>query len=261
MRRFGRRLDVERLRRSCRLRRSSSTCCTSTARRSSTSRWRGGAAAAGTIARASLVRPVIVTADGAEADGVRGTRRSRAGTKASWPRRSTALYAAGRRGAGVAEGQAGAHARPRRARGRVGQRPPPRHAEQPAPRRARPERGGFVMLGKTFKGLTDEMLAWQTEKLSQLEIARDDYTVYVRPELVVEIAFNEIQESPHYPGRPGAALRARQALSARTRPRPRPTRSRPSRAIYQIGPGRAAVAISPNRSDACHALPPVRCSA
>jgi DNA ligase 1 len=63
------------------------------------------------------------------------------------------------------------------------------------------ERGGFVMLGKTFKGLTDEMLAWQTEKLLALEIARDAYTVYVRPELVVEIAFNDIQESPVYPGR------------------------------------------------------------
>jgi DNA ligase-1 len=63
------------------------------------------------------------------------------------------------------------------------------------------ERGGFVMLGKTFKGLTDEVLAWQTRKLLELEIARDERTVYVRPELVVEIACNDIQESPHYPGR------------------------------------------------------------
>jgi DNA ligase-1 len=63
------------------------------------------------------------------------------------------------------------------------------------------ERGGFVMLGKTFKGLTDAMLAWQTQKLLELEIGRDDFTVYVRPELVVEIAFNDLQESPHYPGR------------------------------------------------------------
>jgi DNA ligase-1 len=62
-------------------------------------------------------------------------------------------------------------------------------------------RGGTVMLGKTFKGLTDEMLAWQTKKLLEIEIARDAYTVYVRPELVVEIAFNDIQESPQYPGR------------------------------------------------------------
>lgn len=68
-----------------------------------------------------------------------------------------------------------------------------------------PAGGGFVMLGKTFKGLTDEMLAWQTRRLQALEIARDDVAVYVRPELVVEIAFNEIQASPHYPG--GLALR------------------------------------------------------
>jgi DNA ligase-1 len=68
-----------------------------------------------------------------------------------------------------------------------------------------PERGTFVMLGKTFKGLTDEMLAWQTEKFLQLEIGRDDYTVYVRPEVVAEIAFNDVQVSPQYPG--GLALR------------------------------------------------------
>jgi len=68
-----------------------------------------------------------------------------------------------------------------------------------------PVNGGFVMLGKTFKGMTDQMLAWQTERLLQLEVARDDYTVYVRPELVVEIAFNDVQGSPHYAG--GLALR------------------------------------------------------
>jgi DNA ligase-1 len=61
------------------------------------------------------------------------------------------------------------------------------------------------MLGKTFKGLTDETLAWQTEQLLAREMARDRYTVYVRPELVVEIAFNDLQASPHYPG--GLALR------------------------------------------------------
>jgi DNA ligase 1 len=68
-----------------------------------------------------------------------------------------------------------------------------------------PAAGGFVMLGKTFKGLTDRMLAWQTEQFLAREIARDRYTVYVRPELVVEIAFNDLQASPHYPG--GLALR------------------------------------------------------
>jgi DNA ligase 1 len=67
------------------------------------------------------------------------------------------------------------------------------------------EHNAFVMLGKTFKGLTDAMLEWQTSKLLQLEIGRDAYTVHVRPELVVEIAFNDLQESPQYPG--GLALR------------------------------------------------------
>ncbi len=68
-----------------------------------------------------------------------------------------------------------------------------------------PVDGSFVMLGKTFKGLTDEMLAWQTTQLLSLEAARDAYTVYVRPELVVEVAFNEVQSSSQYPG--GVALR------------------------------------------------------
>jgi DNA ligase-1 len=68
-----------------------------------------------------------------------------------------------------------------------------------------PVHGGFVMLGKTFKGMTDEMLKRQTETLTALQVATDGYTVYVRPEVVVEIAFNDIQASPHYPG--GLALR------------------------------------------------------
>jgi ATP-dependent DNA ligase I len=73
---------------------------------------------------------------------------------------------------------------------------------------------GFVMLGKTFKGMTDEMLAWQTRRLLELEVARDAYTVYVRPELVVEIAFNDIQQSPQYPG--GVALRFARVKRYRT---------------------------------------------
>jgi DNA ligase-1 len=68
-----------------------------------------------------------------------------------------------------------------------------------------PVSGGFVMLGKTFKGMTDEMLEWQTKELLELEVARDGITVYVRPELVVEVAFNEVQGSSQYPG--GVALR------------------------------------------------------
>jgi ATP-dependent DNA ligase I len=67
------------------------------------------------------------------------------------------------------------------------------------------EKGGFAMLGKTFKGLTDEMLAWQTAELLKLVAARDSYTVYVEPKLVAEIAFGDIQISPRYPS--GLALR------------------------------------------------------
>jgi ATP-dependent DNA ligase I len=67
------------------------------------------------------------------------------------------------------------------------------------------ESGQLVMLGKTFKGLTDAMLRWQTEALLALETGRDRWTVWVRPELVVEVAFSDVQESPRYPG--GLALR------------------------------------------------------
>jgi DNA ligase-1 len=76
-----------------------------------------------------------------------------------------------------------------------------------------PATGGFVMLGKTFKGLTDELLAWQTQRLLALEERRDSYTVYVRPELVVEIAFDGVQRSPRYPG--GLALRFARVLRYR----------------------------------------------
>jgi DNA ligase-1 len=75
-------------------------------------------------------------------------------------------------------------------------------------------RGGFAMLGKTFKGLTDEMLAWQTQELLKLEVARDSYTVYVEPKLVAEIAFNEIQVSPRYVS--GLALRFARVKRYRT---------------------------------------------
>lgn len=65
--------------------------------------------------------------------------------------------------------------------------------------------GGFVMLGKTFKGMTDDMLRWQTERLQELAVRSDDWVVHVRPELVVEVAFDGVQTSPRYPG--GVALR------------------------------------------------------
>ncbi len=67
------------------------------------------------------------------------------------------------------------------------------------------EKGGFAMLGKTFKGLTDDMLAWQTQEFLKIEIARDAHTVFVEPKIVAEIAFNDIQISPHYES--GFALR------------------------------------------------------
>jgi DNA ligase 1 len=64
---------------------------------------------------------------------------------------------------------------------------------------------GFVMVGKTFKGLTDQLLAWQTERFLGLEESRDGHVVHVRPEQVVEVAVDGVQGSPRYPG--GVALR------------------------------------------------------
>jgi len=68
-----------------------------------------------------------------------------------------------------------------------------------------PDTGGFVVLGKTFKGMTDEMLAWQTERFRELQVSDDGWVVTVRPEQVVEIAFDGVQRSSRYPG--GVALR------------------------------------------------------
>jgi DNA ligase-1 len=68
-----------------------------------------------------------------------------------------------------------------------------------------PGSGTYVMLGKTFKGLTDETLEWQTRELLAREVRRDPSTIYVRPELVVEVAFSDLQSSTRYPG--GVALR------------------------------------------------------
>jgi DNA ligase-1 len=83
---------------------------------------------------------------------------------------------------------------------------------------ARDPRGGWVMLGKTFKGLTDEVLAWQTKELLARELRRDGHVVIVRPELVAEITFQDVQGSPRYPG--GVALRL--ARVERYRPDKRP---------------------------------------
>ena len=78
---------------------------------------------------------------------------------------------------------------------------------------ARDPAGGFVMLGKTFKGLTDELLTWQTARLRELAISDDGWVVRVRPGLVVEIAFDGVQTSPRYPG--GVALRFARVLRYR----------------------------------------------
>ena len=81
-----------------------------------------------------------------------------------------------------------------------------------------PEAGGWVMLGKTFKGLTDKMLTWQTERLMELAVEPGDWVVRVRPELVVEVAFDGVQSSPRYPG--GLALRFARVLRYREDKRP-----------------------------------------
>jgi DNA ligase-1 len=78
---------------------------------------------------------------------------------------------------------------------------------------ARDPQGGFVMLGKTFKGMTDEMLEWQTTRFRELEVEDDGWVVTVRPEQVVEIAFDGLQRSTRYPG--GLALRFARVLRYR----------------------------------------------
>ncbi|MFE0465087.1 ATP-dependent DNA ligase [Kitasatospora sp. NPDC058965] len=78
---------------------------------------------------------------------------------------------------------------------------------------ARREDGGFAMLGKTFKGLTDALLGWQTERLQELAVARPSWGVEVRPELVVEIAFDGVQRSTRYPA--GVTLRFARVLRYR----------------------------------------------
>ena len=81
-----------------------------------------------------------------------------------------------------------------------------------------PRTGDFVMLGKTFKGLSDATLEWQTHEFLKRETGRDEWTVHVRPDLVVEIAFNDLQESSQYPG--GLALRFARVKGYRPDKRP-----------------------------------------
>jgi DNA ligase-1 len=96
-----------------------------------------------------------------------------------------------------------------------------------------PQTGQYVMLGKTFKGLTDAMLEWQTQEFLAREDHRDKYTVYVRPEIVVEIAFSDLQASPRYPG--GLALRLARVKRYRTDKRPEDADTMESvRRIYEL---------------------------
>ncbi|RSN04155.1 ATP-dependent DNA ligase [Nonomuraea sp. WAC 01424] len=159
-----------------------------------------------------LLAPRLITADVAEAEKF-FTDVVKAGHEGLVVKSQSSPYAAGRRGAGWIKVK-------------------PRHtldlvvlaAEWGHGRRegklsnlhlgARDPEGGFVMLGKTFKGLTDELLAWQTERFLQLaEGPTDDWMVRLRPELVVEIAFDGVQRSPRYPG--GMALRFARVLRYR----------------------------------------------
>ena len=87
-----------------------------------------------------------------------------------------------------------------------------------------PATGEYVMLGKTFKGLTDAMLEWQTKEFLARRRIAIEWTVYVRPEIVVEIAFSDLQASPRYPGRPRVAARASESAIARTSASRRRTR-------------------------------------
>ncbi|MBN0047476.1 ATP-dependent DNA ligase [Streptomyces actuosus] len=83
---------------------------------------------------------------------------------------------------------------------------------------ARTADGGFAMLGKTFKGMTDAMLAWQTERLGRLAVGDDGHVVTVRPELVVEIAYDGLQRSTRYPA--GVTLRFARVVRYREDKRP-----------------------------------------
>ena len=111
---------------------------------------------------------------------------------------------------------------------------------------ARDPNGGFVMLGKTFKGLTDELLEWQTRQLKALAIdpqARG-HVVSVRPELVVEIAFNELQVSRRYPG--GLALRFARVI--RYRPDKRPEDADTIDTVRAIAAAQRGTSLSPQDS-------------
>jgi DNA ligase-1 len=96
-----------------------------------------------------------------------------------------------------------------------------------------PEGGEFIMVGKTFKGLTDELLAWQTARFQEIESRRTDWTVFLHPELVVEIELDGVQTSSRYPG--GVALRF--ARVVRYRPDKEPADADTIDAVQALLPG------------------------
>jgi DNA ligase-1 len=217
MRRFGRKLDREPLRRElplsvfffdCLLRDGQALVQKGTAERRK---------ALEEVLAAPAVTPSLLTADPGEAQGFydEALRRGHEGIMA---KALDAPYQAGRRGAGwlkvkrahtldlVVLAAEWGHGRRRGwlSNLHLGARDP--------------ASGGYVMLGKTFKGLTDEMLEWQTRELAAREISRDAWAVRVRPELVVEVAFNDVQESPQYPA--GLALRFARVKGYRPDKRP-----------------------------------------
>jgi DNA ligase 1 len=104
-----------------------------------------------------------------------------------------------------------------------------------------PATGGYVMLGKTFKGLTDAMLEWQTARFLALETHRDASTVHVRPEVVVEVAFSDLQASPRYP----AGLALRLARVKRYREDKRPEEADTMESVRRIHAAQGAAAAHP----------------
>jgi DNA ligase-1 len=100
-----------------------------------------------------------------------------------------------------------------------------------------PDGGPPIMVGKTFKGMTDELLAWQTKALQEIEAAREDYVVFVRPEFVVEIELDGAQVSPRYPG--GLALRF--ARVVRYRPDKDPADADTIDAVRALLPGKGGI--------------------
>jgi DNA ligase-1 len=204
MRRFGRRLDVDRLRESLPVRPSFFDCLYVDGQPIIDEPLSNRAAALAESSRSDMIVPRLVTASTTDAEMFL-TRALRDGHEGLMAKSASSTYAAGRRGQAwlkikrphtldlvvLAVEWGSGRRRGMLSNLHLGARDA--------------DKGAFVMLGKTFKGLTDEMLAWQTGKFLELELARDRHIVVVRPELVVEIAFDDIQESSHYRG--GLALR------------------------------------------------------